>query len=153
MKVPFFLTALLFVLSSAYAQNKTMVDSIMTNGAGGKVVIYQATEITDLMGKINNSNTPSSKGEVKNKKGFRIQVFSSSQQKTAKTEVYNRESKFRNRLPYATYVTYNSPFWKLRVGDFPDQAAALEALNSIKKIFPEYGSELYIVSDNVRIVE
>lgn len=155
MKGIFFLISTLFFTFavSSYAQNKTMIDSIMTTKAGGKVTIHQDTEIANLIGKINTSNTPI-KGEKKNKKGFRIQVFSGSQQKTAKTEVYNRESRLRNRLPqYATYVTYNSPFWKLRVGDFAEYADAQEALNKIKNSFPEYGSELYIVSDTVRITE
>ncbi|MCD7971837.1 MAG: SPOR domain-containing protein [Candidatus Azobacteroides sp.] len=150
-----FVLLVILVVPVAYTQhNTTMVDSITTNSAGGKVEIYQDPGITNLLGKINTSDAPLKNKKVTNRKGFRIQAYSGSQQTVAKTEVYEREKRFRGRFPeYATYVTYNSPFWKLRVGDFADQYDAEEALRAIKNAFPQYSNELYIVSDNVRISE
>lgn len=159
MKIIRFLVCISIIFSltsNSHAQQKknvTMVDSIMTTSGGGKVIIHQDESITNAIGKIKTTDS-SSKNKKVNKKGYRIQAYSGSRQQVSKTEVYDRERKFRNRFPqYTTYVTFNSPFWKLRVGDFASQQDAEEALTNIKKAFPEYSNELYIVSENVRVTE
>ncbi len=142
------------VASVVYSQNnKTMVDSITSQSSGkGKITIHQEAGITNLIGKINSSGSSSLKSTVVSRKGYRIQVYSgSSQQKNAKDEAYARERKIRGRLPYSTYVSFNSPFWKVRVGDFSDRPSAEAAVEEIKKTCPEYSSELYIVRDDVNI--
>ena len=150
----YFIFLLLFAsMSCAYSQNKTMIDSITTTKNGGKVVIHQDVGIANLVGKINTTGSTTTTKKV-NKRGYRIQAYSGSQQKVAKTEVYEREKRFRNRFPaHSTYVTFNSPFWKLRIGDFAEQRDADEILKEFKKAFPEYSGELYIVPDNVRVFE
>jgi hypothetical protein len=126
-----------------------MVDSIVSTSGTGKITIRQGEGIGNLIGKINPSNEPV-KPKTVSRKGYRIQAYSGSQQ-IAKTEAYHRESKIRARFPeYATYVTLNSPFWRLRIGDFTDQFDAEEALRTLKKAFPEYMTELYIMPDNVK---
>lgn len=154
MRVCLFFLLSFFTLVSAYSQNKTMIDSITAQTPGkGKVTIHQEAGIANLIGKINTSGA-TIKPTLVNKRGFRIQVFSGSQKQTAKDEVYSRERKIRNRFPeYGTYVTFNSPFWKLRVGDFADRYDAEEAMNAIKRGCPEYSNDLYIVPDNVKVAE
>ena len=51
--------------------------------------------------------------------GYRTQVFSGNNQRVSKDEAFRKEKEIKELFPEVpTYVTYNAPFWKLRVGDF-----------------------------------
>ena len=138
-----------------YSQNnRTMIDSITAQTPGkGKINIYGETEINNLIGKINTSGA-AIKPNMIVKKGFRIQVYSGSQKQASKDEAYAKERKVKSKYPeYATYVVFDSPFWKLRVGDFVERREAEDALKKMKKVLSEYAGDLFIVIDNVRVPE
>ena len=50
-----------------------------------------------------------------------------------------------------TYVTYNAPFWKLRVGDFRSHEEAYQLMRQLMEAFPDYAKEMYIVKEEVKI--
>ena len=82
--------------------------------------------------------------------GWRIQVFSDSNQQSAKGEARAKSRNISSRFPqYRTYVTYNSPYWRLRVGDFTTQSEAVEAAEEIKRAFPSYSKEIRVVRDRI----
>lgn len=82
--------------------------------------------------------------------GYRVQVFSDNNVRTAKSEARAKAQAISARLPqYRTYVAYNSPFWRLRVGDFPTLSEAENAADEIKKIFPAYAQEVRVVKDRI----
>lgn len=84
--------------------------------------------------------------------GYRVQVFSSNQQRTAKSEAFRVEKLIREQFPtVGVYVNYTSPFWKIRVGDFPTQAEATSFRNELISAFPTMRSETYIVKDQIII--
>jgi hypothetical protein len=84
--------------------------------------------------------------------GFRVQVFSSNQQHTAKTEAFRVEKLIRDQFPtLGVYVNYTSPFWKVRVGDFSTQAEATSFRNELISAFPTMRSETYIVKEQILI--
>ena len=54
--------------------------------------------------------------------GYRIQVFSDNNARTAKSEARTRARNISAQFPqYPTYVVYSSPYWRLRVGNFRTQ--------------------------------
>lgn len=82
--------------------------------------------------------------------GYRIQVFSSSAVRTAKSEAYKAERKILDAFPTQTvYVNYISPYWKVRVGDFKTQAEAQQFRDEILNHFPALRSETYLVKEQV----
>ena len=84
--------------------------------------------------------------------GFRIQVFSSNVQRTAKNEAFKIERQIKDEFPdQAVYVNYTSPFWKVRVGDFRTQAEAQRVRSQLKEAFPNLKSEIYIVREQIII--
>lgn len=90
--------------------------------------------------------------DTKTVSGFRVQVFSSNVQRTAKAEAFKREKQIKEEFPDQTvYVNYSSPFWKVRVGDFRTQAQAQEFRNEMISAFPSLRSETYIVKEQVFI--
>lgn len=82
--------------------------------------------------------------------GFRVQVFSSNAQRTAKTEAFRIEKQIQEAFPdEVVYTNYASPFWKVRVGDFRTQADAQSLRERIIEAFPHLRSETYIVREQV----
>lgn len=84
--------------------------------------------------------------------GYRVQVFSSNTQRTAKTEAFKIEKELKDVFPeHAVYVNYTSPFWKVRIGDFKSLEDAQELRSELIKIFPNLRSETYTVKDQVNL--
>ncbi|MEI6554152.1 MAG: SPOR domain-containing protein [Paludibacter sp.] len=84
--------------------------------------------------------------------GFRIQVFSSNIQKTAKNNAFEIEKQIQNLYPeLPVYVNYTSPFWKVRVGDFRTKADAQMNRNKLIESFPNLKSEIYVVPDQINV--
>lgn len=83
--------------------------------------------------------------------GFKIQVFSGNNHKQSKDEAERKQSLIRDSYPgEETTITYNAPFWRLRVGNYLTRIEAEEALKDMKKTFPSFGREMYIVRDVVK---
>lgn len=86
--------------------------------------------------------------------GYRIQVFSDNNTRTAKAEARSMARNISERFPeYRTYVIYNSPFWRLRVGDFLSEEDANDAAVEIKSAFPAYRREVRVVRDKINYIE
>ncbi|MEI6752525.1 MAG: SPOR domain-containing protein [Paludibacter sp.] len=84
--------------------------------------------------------------------GFRIQVFSSNIQKTAKNNAFGIEKQIQELFPeLPVYVNYTSPFWKVRVGDFKSKADAQMARNKLTEAFPNLKSEIYVVPEQINV--
>ena len=84
--------------------------------------------------------------------GYRVQVFSSNVQRTAKNEAFKIERQIRETFPDQTvYVNYSSPFWKVRVGDFISQSQAQILRHKLIDAFPTMRSEIYIVREQIII--
>ncbi len=84
--------------------------------------------------------------------GYRVQVFSDNNQRTAKGEARSKEKQLRGAFPdFGTYVVYNSPFWRLKVGDFRTQHEAEAAADEIKSRFPSFAREVRVVRDRVNV--
>jgi len=78
--------------------------------------------------------------EVNNNKfdGWRVQIYFGSGQK-AMSQAQNAKRKFLIRYgnKNSAYIVYDSPFFKVRVGDFRTKAEAMFFKNKIEKTFPQ----------------
>ncbi len=67
------------------------------------------------------------------KKLIRVQVF----QASARDKVFEAKTEFMKRFPgIQTFITYQSPNFKLRAGEFESQTEAFKFLQQIKPFFP-----------------
>lgn len=153
------------------AQSKSIIDDLNTPKAGqGNIVIYQDEDLKNLIGSNMISSVPSSgTSTVSNQlstssdesdapknfvraKGYRIQVYSGNDQKVAKNEANSRKGAIQSSFPnMEVTVSYNSPVWRVRAGNFRTQDQAEEALSELKARFPGFGREMRIVDDVVKI--
>ncbi len=84
--------------------------------------------------------------------GYRVQVFSDNNPRTAKAEAGSKQRVIASRFPqFQTYVRYTSPYWRLRVGDFRTQQEANAAADELRKAFPAYSKEIRVVRDRINI--
>lgn len=84
--------------------------------------------------------------------GYRVQIFADNNSRTAKSEARQRERALGQAFPeFGTYVYYDSPYWRLRVGDFRSQYDAEKAASEIRKSFPAYAKEVRVVRDRVNV--
>lgn len=133
----------------------TIFDTLQEPGIGkGDVVIHQSNAIREMIGAhLHGANVETSEEEsVLKIPGFRTQVFSGNNQRQSKDEAFNKEKEINEMFPEVpTYVSYNAPFWRLRVGDFRTHEEAYHLMRQLKQAFPSYGKEMYIVQEEIRL--
>lgn len=82
--------------------------------------------------------------------GYRIQVFSGNNARTAKNDAENRATLIRENFPeVATYVIYDAPYWRLRAGDYATYEEAAVVLSELKRAFPTFAREMRLVRDRI----
>ena len=85
--------------------------------------------------------------------GYRVQVYSSNQQQSAKAEALDLEEKLKQKVNQTVYVQYLPPFWKVRIGDFRTYDEAKEYKKEFVQIFPDLIGDTYIVRDKIKVLQ
>lgn len=92
-------------------------------------------------------------GELIEIDGFRVQIFSSNRQQTAKEEALTLEKKMTEALSVPVYVTYIAPFWKVRLGNYRTYEDANRLKTQVITDFPELQGNTYIVKDKIQVIK
>lgn len=123
----------------------------------GNVIVYQDEAIKGILAKSAPTNLPvysTGDGSVQYVKmrGYKIQVFSGNDQRKSKDEAYYKQKLINDSFEdIETVVFFNSPRWILRAGNYKSRSEANAAMEQLKKQFPNFGKEMYVISDTVRI--
>jgi hypothetical protein len=112
------------------------------------VQIVQDSMMTVLLDEAMNG-----KHELVEMDGYRVQIYSSNQQQTAKSEALDLEQKLRNGISQSIYVQYLPPFWKVRLGDFRTYEEAKEYKKQFVAQYPELMGDTYIVRDKILVMQ
>lgn len=151
----FCLLAGTFGMNAQTRTTSSIFDELQTPKAGkGKVTIHQSDAMRNLIGRRlegDGIELTDSTAYLKIQ-GFRTQVFSGNDQRRSKDEAFKKEKEIKELFPtVTTYVSYNAPFWKLRVGDYRTHEEAYRMLRILMEAFPEFKKEMYIVKEEVMI--
>jgi hypothetical protein len=125
---------ILFISLNATAQTDT-----------GSVVVHKDPRIELLVKKQIEINEFTTRNARRSAPGFRIQVVSTNDRNkafTAKSTIYQQFPELK------AYLLYQSPFYKLKVGNFLKREDAEEYISAIKQYFP---SGVYIVRDVIEV--
>ncbi len=123
----------------------------------GDVTVYQDESITHILGRpmgpprtvYTNSDGSAQYYRIR---GYKIQAFSGNNQRTSRDEANRKQSLINKSYPdLETVVLFESPFWRLRVGNFETREEAEEVMQELRVSFPSFGREMYIVVDEVKI--
>ncbi|MDR0832757.1 MAG: SPOR domain-containing protein [Candidatus Symbiothrix sp.] len=84
--------------------------------------------------------------------GYRVQIYFGNDPKKARAEAQYRQSAVKNKFStIGTYLTYNSPNFKVTVGDFPTREEAELFKQLLIKSFA-FGRESFIVPAKIKYV-
>ncbi len=153
---------LLVSVGGAYGQLSSQKKEILKDlnspvPGKGRVTVYEDESISHVLGRpMAPSRTVYTSTDGTNQfyrvRGYKIQAFSGNDQRTSKNEAHKKQQVINNSFPqYETVVLFESPFWRLRVGNFETRSEAEEALKVMSKSLPSFGKEMYIVVDEVKI--
>ena len=143
----------IFVLFSSlgYAQTDTLViksgissQAVSLEDFLGKLPIKQDPRITDLLIRHNQINQKRNGTD-----GFRLEIFFSSENK-AREQAARVRNEFNLVFPnIASYMLFQTPNFKVRIGDFRNKSEALKIKAHIASKYPN----AFIVKDNIRFPE
>ena len=167
MKKSFYIFFLLGLFSaSAIAQNsqKTIIDELNSSKWGqgdvkvmqddvlqGKIAV-RSTEPIDSLGEPEPSTSSNANVAPGTRvREYKIQVFMGNNQQQSKREPESKQAQTRNAYPdLRTSVSFQSPFWRLRVGNFRTKEEAEQMMHDMRKTFPSFGREMTVVSEVVK---
>lgn len=160
MKKGFYILVIFCLFSGlSFAQNrqKAIIDEINTPRAGqGQVKVMEDENVQQAVIPVNADRAKEggafdSSASYTKTRGFKIQVFSGNNPTRSRREAESKQAQVRNAFPeLETIVTYNAPVWRLRVGNFVTREEADEVLKEMKKTFPGFGKEMYVVPDVIK---
>lgn len=85
-------------------------------------------------------------------RGYKIQVFSGNDQRKSRDEAYYKQRLINENFEdIETVVFFNSPRWILRAGNFRTREEANKVMMQMRGRFPNFGKEMYVISDTVKI--
>jgi len=109
------------------------------------IVVHKDPRIDQLVNKQIEINDITTRDSRRSAAGFRIMVISSNNRNKvleAKTKMYQRFPELK------AYMMYQSPFFRLKVGNFLERTDAEEYLAKVQKLFD---TNVYIVPDTIEV--
>lgn len=104
-----------------------------------QTITYHNTATEELMAKYEHYCRNSETAE-----GYRIQIAFTED----RSDAYAKKARLYRELPdLKSYVEYEQPYFKLRIGDFRTRLLATYWLNEVIKIYPE----AFIVNDHIKV--
>ena len=146
------LAATLGCVNMVSADNTDVLDIVEHITADSVNEIFQPAALNQRLQFDDNPVQEKDNRGVKGRIGFRVQVFSDNNSRTAKNEAKAKERRLLARFPqYRSYVMFTAPYWRLRVGDFRSQQEAEAAADDIRKAFPSFSKEIRVVQDKINL--
>jgi hypothetical protein len=123
----YFFALFVFFILSQNIQAQRVQDTL----ANGAVIVKDARY--DLLSAKKAEINKKAAESKKPTKGFRIQVLNT----TDRTQALNAKSKLLSLYPdHKTYLMYQAPYFKLRIGNFEDRKEADALKKELNRLFP-----------------
>ena len=132
----------------AAAADTSIVQSLTRPSGGAQVVVTQDSVLDVRLSRNSGSLKVNEEGHIFTQ-GYRIQVFSDNRRNAREEADVRSQYIAESDTLIPVYVTYLSPFWRLRIGDYRTYEEAFIQMQAIKKQFPRYASEMRIVKDEI----
>jgi len=113
--------------------------------SASSIVIHKDPRIEQLIKKQIEINEETTRNARRNVPGFRIQVINTSDRNAAmaaKTKIYQLFPDLK------VYLLYQSPYFRLRVGNFKDKEEAEDYRKALSREFP---NSVFLVRDTIEI--
>ena len=145
---------------SALQSSDTTLSIVSEINASGNIRVEQPEALAVLLKKRTESGIGEEEAQqhdtraTNSRSGYRIQVFDDNNPRTAAAQAKARGRQMEAAFPqYKTYVSFNSPYWRVKVGDFRTRGEAEAAMADLREAFPQLGAYLRIVRDRINIFD
>jgi hypothetical protein len=129
----FFVTSLILLTTFAFAQDSS------------SVVVHKDPRLDVLLKKQGEVNAAIKKANARTAKGYRLLVINTNKRDeaiAAKTKVYTAFPELK------TYLVYQSPYFRLKVGNFKTREEAVQYQKSLGFYFPK---GVFVLSDTIEV--
>lgn len=144
----------LILAFSVKGQTQSIIDRITSYG---NIRVYQPENLYRFIepmsaGSQQTANNESGTGEgdevASTRTGYRVLVFDDNNPRTARTQAEARHRQMQSEFPHMrAYVTFNSPYWRVKVGDFRTRGEAEAAMAEMRHAFPALAAYMRIVRE------
>jgi hypothetical protein len=157
MRIVYVKMVVLLLLSWMYMQpqavaqmavaDTSIVQYLERNNTGGTIQIEQPAELSRRVARVGEDV----EANMVKVPVYRIQLFSSNST-SAKTQAENLAKEVENTFPnLQAAVSYASPFWRLRVGEFRTYEEANAMLPVIQNKFPDLQRGMLIIRERISV--
>lgn len=137
----FFLFSTIFLASSLFAQDS----SLLKMPESSSVIVHKDPRLDSLVKKQSEINETIFRNSRWTVKGFRILIINTNKRNDA-TEAKAKMYTYFPELP--AYLTYKSPYFRLKVGNFREREDAEAYQKKINKYFPD---GVFVVNDIIEV--
>lgn len=83
--------------------------------------------------------------------GYKVQIYSGNA-RDSRSIANSRSAQVKQLYPdLESVILYNAPFWKAQIGNFVTREEAQEVLHNVKKSFPSFGKQSFIVRTTIKV--
>lgn len=128
---------LMYVTGCCFFMLGTLATHAQTRG---KVEVIKDPRVDSLIARRMSGGKGS--GALANGMGYRVQIYTGSN----RSDAYIAQAKFQDQFPDTrSYITYQEPNFKVRIGDFRTRLEATKMLQELKPWFPL----MFIISEKI----
>lgn len=150
--------ALCVVIAKADDSRQSIISHIM---AGGTITVNQPAALDSLIARPavaiadGASATESRPSEASStRSGYRVQLFEDNNPRSARSQAENYHRRVQAEFPQLrSYISFNTPYWRLKAGDFRTRAEAESVLSELKQAYPAIAPYMRVVRDKINITE
>jgi hypothetical protein len=124
----------------------------------GRVVIHQDQRLETLLSPeagLMNSGVQNARGDKSDRittSGYRIRIFSGNNQTASKYRANELSQEIKKKFPdMDLYVYFKTPNWRLTAGNFRTSEEAYATMSLLKKEFPVWGREMFIIREEIEL--
>ncbi len=135
--------------ASESADKANILDSLKSGNS--PIIIEQPKALSSRM---QHSSSASNHGNNNKSARYRVQIYSDNNQRTARAEAQRRANAVHAHFPqYKVYVVFQSPYWRVKIGDFRSRSQAEETIEDLRQKLPAYGKEMRVIRDHINFSE
>lgn len=161
--------SIVFVLAAislpVLAENGTVVSITDSINASGTITVNQPSKLSELL--VRHVIAEPEVGEASEsaanhratathvtRTGYRVQIFEDNNPRTARSQAERYHAEISNQFPHIrSYVTFNSPYWRVKAGDFRTRSEAEAAMAEFRQAFPGVASYMRVVRDRINTID
>lgn len=147
------------------AESGAVVSISDSINASGTITVNQPAKLSELL--VRHATAEPEAGEASEstaahrgtgthvtRTGYRVQIFEDNNPRSARSQAERYHAEISNQFPHIrSYVTFNSPYWRVKAGDFRTRSEAEAAMAEFRQAFPGVASYMRVVRDRINTID